>query len=239
MCACAQFWRYQHYFLPLWDWGVNKMVCLDLGSFKNVQENGGPFPNADTEENPSSYRDVIRNTALLAEFNARPVERHDALQAMLRHVAAIEMASMLKFCASKRGIEHELIKFFFKKLTAIKNLPGSGQEIDEKVVKKLGKMPATAGYAGDEDLIDVPVYFCDAEYTEEDKAALGRLAGIFEMAHLPPVKVVDAGELEGGSLVDEHTLVYAVDPDVLVGKMLGGIKPAVMICNSCAVDVER
>jgi hypothetical protein len=238
MCACAQFWRYQHYFLPLWDWGVNKMVCLGLGSFKNVQENGGPFPNTNTKEN-HNYRDVIRNNALLAEFNARPVDRHDALQAMLRHVAAIEMASMLKFCASKRGIEHELIKYYFKKLTAIKNLSGAGEAVDEKLVKKLGKMPATAGYAGDEDLTDVPVYLCDFEYTDEDKVALGRLAGIFEMAHLPPVKVVDAGELEGGSLVDEHTLVYAVDPDWPVGKILGGIKPAVMIWKDLSVDVER
>jgi len=235
MCACAQFWRYQHYFLPLWDWGVNKMVCLGLGSFKNVQENGGPF--LDTKEN-HSYRDVIRNNTLLAEFNARPVDRHDALQAMLRHVAAIEMASMLKFCASKRGIEHELIKYYFKKLTAIKSLSGAGGVVDEKVAKKLGKMPITAGYAGDEDLTDVPVYLCDVEYTDGDKVALGRLAGIFEMAHLPPVKVVDAVELEGGCLVDDHTLVYAVDPDFSVGKIPGGNKPAVMIWKDRAVDVE-
>ncbi|KAK4152349.1 hypothetical protein C8A00DRAFT_34992 [Chaetomidium leptoderma] len=228
ICVCSQFWRYQHYLLPLWKWGVNKMVCFGLGSLRNVTENGGPFADAGSEY---TYRSVIRNAELVEAFNAREVDRHDALQAMLRHVAAIEMASMMKFCSSRRGVEHQLIKHYFKKLTAIQNLPGSVAEISGKIVEKLGKLPPTAGYAGDTDLTDIPVHLHDPEYTAEDKDALGRLCVIMEMAHLPPVKVVDTAGREGDyRVVDEHTLVYAVGPDFPVRSMvLGGSKPAAMV----------
>jgi hypothetical protein len=154
---------------------------------------------------------------------------------MLRHVAAIEIASMLKFCSSKRGIEHQLVKYYFKKLAVIAELsiPWAGEkdlEVSEKVTKKLGKMPPTAGYAGDKDLMDVPVYLWDPEYTGEDWEALGRLEGVFEMADLPPVRVVDVGEV--GGLVDEHALVYAVDPDFgMRSVLLGGSQPAAMVLN--------
>jgi hypothetical protein len=260
LCLCAQLWRYQHYLLPLWPWGVTKIVCLGLGSFRDTISNGGPFtPPATTTTTTTAaasfsskhqpqpqptYRDVIRNSTLLAQFNARLIARHDALQAMLRHVAAIEIASMLKFCSSKRGIEHQLVKYHFKKLAAIAELSGSGSklgageegkvgevdEVGEKVRKKLGKMPPTAGYAGDKDLVDVGVYLWDSEYTDEDREALGRLERVFEMAHLPPVRVVNEGEVRG--LVDEHALVYAVDSGVSVKSvLLGRSRPAAMVVN--------
>jgi hypothetical protein len=154
---------------------------------------------------------------------------------MLRHVAAIEIASMLKFCSSKRGIEHQLVKYYFKKLALIAKLsiPGAGEEdleVSEKVTMKLGKMPPTAGYAGDKDLVDLPVYLWDPEYTDEDREALGMLRGAFEMAHLPPVRVVDVVEV--GGLVDEQALVYAVDPDFgMRSVLLGGSQPAAMVLN--------
>ncbi|KAK4032880.1 hypothetical protein C8A01DRAFT_50424 [Parachaetomium inaequale] len=242
LCLCAQFWRYQHYLLPLWKQrGITKMVCFGLGSFRNVQQNGGPFPGGPSKQQ-HTYRAVIRDkTPLQEEFNTRPVDRHDALQAMLRHVAAVEVASMLKFCSSRRGVEHQLIKYYFKKLTAVQDLPtGGAVGIDEKTVKKLGKMPPTAGYAGDEDLVDVPVYLWDGEYAEQDRDALGRLAAVFEVAHLPPVEVVEGGDVRDACrLVDEHTLVYAVDPDFPVRSMvLGRCKPGAMIWRDHAVDVE-
>jgi hypothetical protein len=159
---------------------------------------------------------------------------------MLRHVAAVEVASMLKFCSSRRGVEHQLIKYYFKKLSAVQDLPGGAVGTDEKVAKKLAKMPPTAGYGGDGDLVDVPVYLWDGEYTEEDRDALGRLGEVFEMAHLPPVEVVGGGLGDACRLVDEHTLVYAVDPGFPVRRMvLAGCKPGAMVWRDHAVDVER
>ncbi|AEO66342.1 uncharacterized protein THITE_2030952, partial [Thermothielavioides terrestris NRRL 8126] len=151
--------------------------------------------------------------------------------AMLRHVAAIEMASSMKFCSSKRGVENHLIKSYFKKLTLIQELSwsGSSTKVPEKTVRELDKLPPTAGYGGDQDLIDIPVYFHDPEYSEEDKDALKRLSEIFRMAHLPPIQVVDAAEQDGELTVDEHTLEHAppancsskVDAD-RVGSILRG-----------------
>lgn len=237
ICACAQFWRYQHYLLPLWSWGIKKIVCFGLGSFRNVKDNGGPFDSTDPE---STYREGIGNPTLVSEFNAREVDSHDALQAMLRHVAAIEMASMVKFCSSKRGVEHQLLKEYFKKLTIIQDMPGSLEDISEKDVKKLEKLPPTAGYGGDKDFIDIPIYFHDPDYTEQDRDALARLSEVFEMAHLPPIKVIDAAQQEGYPLVDEHTLVYAVDPDFPVRSIiLGGAKqPAAMIWRDHGIKPE-
>ena len=177
-----------------------------------------------------TYRDVLRTPALREKFNARAVERDDPLQAMLRHVAAIEMASMLKFCGSRRGIEHDLIKQYFKKLGILQGGFSGEGEVEEKVVKKLGKMAPTAGFGGNGDLTDVPVYLCDSRYTDEDRQALGRLSELFRLAHLPPVQVVDAGEQEGYLIVDEHTLVYSVDADFSVRKgVLERSRPAGMI----------
>jgi hypothetical protein len=100
----------------LWSWGIDKVVCLGLGSFRHVKAGTGPFvDDEDKGKTSHTYRDVIRDKDLVEEFNAGEVDRHDPLQAMLRHVAAIEMASMVKFCSSKRGIEHDLIKHYFKK----------------------------------------------------------------------------------------------------------------------------
>lgn len=242
LCICAQFWRYQHYLLPLWPWGITKIVCFNLGSFKNTQKNGGPFPEDDDANNnnkPHTYRDVIRSKALLEQFNTRPINRHDALQTMLRHLAAIEIASMMKFCSSKRGIEHHLIKHYFKKFTAIQDLPGGC--ITDKVVAKLDKMPPTAGYAGDEGLTDIPVYLWDDGYTTEDREALRRLRGVMEAAHLPIVEVVEGGVDGVCRLVDERTLVYAVDADfaAVQGKVLGGRRPAGVIWRGGGVGVER
>ena len=237
VCACAQFWRYQHYLLPLWPWGITKVVCFGLGSFRNVQEDGGPWtPDGGAKH---TYRDVVRTSKLVDAFNARAVDRHDPLQAMLRHVAAVEMASMMKFCSSRRGIEHGLIKQYFKKLAVLQDvLLGEGEGVDEKVVKKLGKLPVTAGYAGDEDLTDVPVYLCGPGYTVEDREALGRLAELFRMAHLPPVEVLGAAEQEEGYvLVDEHTLVYSVDAEFPVRRrVLERSRPAAMIWRDHASD---
>lgn len=238
LCACAQFWRYQHYFLPLWEWGINKVVCFGLGSFRNVRDNGGPTFAGVSEKH--TYRDVIRNARLLSEFNSTEFDRHDALQVMLRHIAAIEIASMLKFCSSRRGIEHQLIKDQFKKLTIIQNLPGSVDEISDKAIKKLEKLAPTAGYGGDKDLLDIPVYLHDPSYAEEDKQALRELSEFFELAHLPPVKVVDADQQEGYLLVDEHTLIYTVDPDFPVRSVvLGTSRPAAMIWRDHSVRPER
>ncbi|KAL2257600.1 hypothetical protein VTK26DRAFT_9423 [Humicola hyalothermophila] len=229
ICACAQFWRYQHYFLPLWDWGIKKIVCFGLGSLGHFRDNG-----------ERTYREVIRNPTLLAEFNARKVDGHDALQAMLRHIAAIEIASMVKFCSSKRGVEHQIIKHYFKKLTVVQNMPGSVGEVPEKDIKKLEKLPATAGYAGDKDFVDIPVYFHDVDYTEEDKSVFEKLSEIFEMAHLPPIKMVDAAEQEGYLLIDEHTLIYAVDPDFPLRSIIlsGPLKPAAMIWKDHGISPE-
>ncbi|SPQ25451.1 7bec2957-d1f4-45da-9a5a-1e3107bef734 [Thermothielavioides terrestris] len=234
ICVCQQFWRYQHYFLPRWDWGIKKIVCFGLGSFRNVEKEGGPFP-----DRPHTYRDVIRKKQLAEEFNTRALDRHDALQAMLRHVAAIEMASSMKFCSSKRGVENHLIKSYFKKLTLIQELSwsGSSTKVPEKTVRELDKLPPTAGYGGDQDLIDIPVYFHDPEYSEEDKDALKRLSEIFRMAHLPPIQVVDAAEQDGELTVDEHTLVYAVCAASVPQNILRQTSiPGAMICGDLALD---
>lgn len=176
----------------------------------------------------------------MEEFNTREMNRHDALQVMLRHVAAIEMASMLKFCSSKRGIEHQLVKHHFKKLTIIQDLMESAAGISDKSTRKLEELPLTAGYAGDNDLTDVPVYLHDDEYTVEDKEALERLSEIGRMAHLPPIEVVDGRIQEGYQLVDEHTLVYTVDPGSPVrSEILERVKPAAMIWRDCAVHPKR
>ncbi|KAL2018217.1 hypothetical protein VTK56DRAFT_1124 [Thermocarpiscus australiensis] len=233
LCACAQIWRYQHYFLPLWDWGIKKIVCFGLGSFRNVKETGGPFRN-----HASTYREVIRDEALLNIFNARPMLRHDPLQAMLRHVAAIDIASMLKFTSSKRRIDPELIGHHFEKTSTLQNMPGIVADIDEKDIRRLETLPPTAGYGGDEDLSDIPVYFHDPEYTVEDKEALAQLSEIFEMAHLPPIRVVDAQKHEGYLLVDKHTLVYTVDPEFPVRSIvLPTSQPAAMIWRDHAINV--
>ncbi|KAL1843086.1 hypothetical protein VTJ49DRAFT_3221 [Mycothermus thermophilus] len=232
ICICAQFWRYQHYLLPLWEWGVNKIVCFNLGSLRNVEQNGGPFPN-------TTYREAIRDKELVNKFNARDIDRRDALQAMLRHVAGIEMASMMKFCSSKRGIEHGLIKHYFKKLTLVQKMAlGSAAEMDEQTVKKLAKWPPTAGYGGDKDLTDIPVYFCDDEYTLEDRKALERLSEIAKLAHLPPVAVVDAAAIVGHDLVDQHTLVYAIDPSFNNQDQVLERKPAAMIWVNQGCELE-
>ncbi|KAL2132453.1 hypothetical protein VTI74DRAFT_3790 [Chaetomium olivicolor] len=238
ICLCQQFYRYQHYFLPLWKWGVKKIVCFGLGSFRNVKEDGGPFEG---DKADVTYRDVIRDEALTKEFNARPVDRYDPLQTMLRHIAVIECATFLKLMASKRGVEHGLAKHYFKRMSIIQNAPGCPEEIGDKVIKKLEKMPPTAGYAGDPDLPDVPIYLHDREYTAEDREALNRLAEIFEMAHLPPVKVVDAAEQEGFQLIDEHTLVYSVDPDFPVRSivMLSRARPTAMIWRDSTANPTR
>lgn len=234
ICACAQLWRYQHYLLPRWEWGVNKIVCFGLGSFRNVKDNGGPFDNA-TAERERTYRDAIRDAALLSNLNTRKMDRHDALQAMLRHIAAIEMASMMTFCSSKRGVEHHLIKHYFKKLSIMQDMVWTVEGISEKKIKKLEKSPPTAGYGGDEDLTDIPVYFHDPEYTEEDKDALECLSEIMEIAHLPPIQVVD----EAYSIIDEHTLVYAVDPDFPVRSMvMATAKPAAMIWRDHGINPD-
>ena len=359
LCICAQFWRYQHYLLPLWPWGVTKIVCFDLGSFRHVQENGEPFSSdttfpsspsgddnnndnndenntatgnhnnngSDTNRNGSgndtttskntdngsgnnatasddntknnttknnttknnthnkdpseskaqaTYREVLRTPALRKQFNARPVSHTDPLQAMLRHVAAIEMASMLKFCGSARGIEHDLIKVWFKKLgilqgvfsnerykkgaeedgegveagkgvedgkgdkvvemvvkevdgKGVKKVDGKVVKMEEKVLKKLGKLPVTAGYGGDGDLVDVEVVFCGGGYTKEDREALGRLAGVFRAGHLPPVRVIGQGIEEVCELVDEKTMVYCVDDGGFAVRGLLERRPAAVI----------
>ncbi|KAK4098300.1 hypothetical protein N658DRAFT_526360 [Parathielavia hyrcaniae] len=287
LCLCAQFWRYQHYLLPLRDCqrGVTKIVCFGLGSFRHTTPNGGPFfpppADADTDTDTTNtsirtdadtdtttihmtnpqptyddyddyrYRDVIRSSTLRARFSARPVTRNDPLQAMLRHVAAVEMASGIKFCSSRRGIEHQLVKYYFQRLAAVQELlspemegEGEGDKMGEDVKKenkdkkekrekKEKKLPPTAGYAGDADLVDVRVYMCDAEYTDEDRDALGRLAGVFAAAHLPPVEVVVdvVGALEGG-LVDERTLVYCpVLPAREAAAVLGRSRPAAVVAD--------
>ncbi|KAK4134557.1 hypothetical protein BT67DRAFT_297419 [Trichocladium antarcticum] len=190
--------------------GMGCQQCFGLGSFRNVKDNGGPFDNT-TAEREHTYRDA----ALLSDLNTRKMDRHDALQAMLRHIAAIEMASMMTFCSSNRGVEH-----------LMQNMVWTAEGISEKKIKKLEKSPPTAGYGGDEDLTDIPVYFHDPEYTEGDKDALECLSESMEIAHLPPIQVVD----EAYSIIDEHTLVYAVDPDFPVRSMvMATAKPAAMI----------
>ncbi len=136
---------------------------------------------------------------------------------------------MLKFCGSRRGIEHDLIKLYFKKLGVLQGVAGDG-EVEEKVVKKLGEMAPTAGFGGDGDLVDVEVYLCGPGYTEEDREALGRLEGVFRAGHLPPVRVVGEGEREGYGIVDEKTMVYCVDEDFPVSRgVLERTRPAAMI----------
>jgi hypothetical protein len=179
---------------------------------------------------------------LLAEFNTMEADQQEPLQAMLRHIAAIDMATSLKFCSSKRGVEHQLVKHYFQKLTAIQTLLGS--EIDtgsnEKAIEKLKKPPSTAGYAGNKDLTDIPVHFHDWDYTEDDKRALQHLSEIFQMAHLPPIEVVDAPFTERDGLLDEHTLVYSVDPGFPVRSLvLGQSKPAAMIWRDHECRPER
>jgi hypothetical protein len=254
LCICAQFWRYQHYLLPLWPWGITKIVCLNLGSFRNTQPNGSPFPSPSPSGGsnpPPTYRTTIRKTPLLLQnFNPRPLTRHDdALQSLLRHTAALDMASSLKFCASTRGIEHRLIKTHFAKLSAIQDLPGGF--VTDAVAGKLGRMAPTAGYAGDAGLTDVAVWFWDGGYTAGDREALGRLGGdggVLRAAHLPPVGVLGGeGEGEGvdggwEGVVDERTLVYAPVGEGLVGwgDGLGGCRPGAVIWGGGhAVDVER
>ncbi|KAL2267284.1 hypothetical protein VTJ83DRAFT_4561 [Remersonia thermophila] len=232
VCICAQFWRYLHYLLPLWDRGVRKMVCFGLGSFRNVASNGGPFHGA-------TYREVLRDAELVGKFNAQDLDRHDALQVMLRHVAAIELASMMKFCSSKRGIEHGLIKHHFKKLTLISKCgPGSAGQIGEPMVKKLRTLPPTANHGGDKELTDIPVYFCDDEYTVEDRQALKRLSEMAKLAHLPPVAAVAAAAVGGRPLVDRHTLVYAIDASFHQRNQVLEKKPAAMIWVRQGCEVQ-
>lgn len=63
MCICAQFWRYQHYFLPLWDWGVTKLVGYNLGSFRGVQD-GRLFPDHRTHDLTDEEVEVTRSTRI-------------------------------------------------------------------------------------------------------------------------------------------------------------------------------
>ncbi|AEO60845.1 hypothetical protein MYCTH_2070514 [Thermothelomyces thermophilus ATCC 42464] len=78
--------------------------------------------------------------------------------------------------------------------------------LDDRLLEKISKMPPTAGYAGDRDLVDVSVYLWDDEYTKEDRNALGLLQGAMRAAHLPPLEVVDCREVPSvWEIVDEHT----------------------------------
>ncbi|KAL2177694.1 uncharacterized protein P884DRAFT_223341 [Thermothelomyces heterothallicus CBS 202.75] len=76
----------------------------------------------------------------------------------------------------------------------------------DRLREKLSKMPPTAGYAGDRDLVDVSVYLWDDEYSKEDRHALRLLQRVARAAHLPPLEVVDCREVPSvWEIVDEHT----------------------------------
>jgi hypothetical protein len=154
---------------------------------------------------------------------------------MLRHSAAIEIASGMKFLSDRRGVAHGLIKDHFTKLSLIKDVE-SPNDVGEEIAKKLAKLPPTAGYAGAADLIDVPVYFADDEYTAEDVEALEKLAEIIKLAHCPPVGVMDVETAHGS--VDEHTLVYAITSTSEVCNRVLQIRPAAIICSptGCSLD---
>ncbi|KAK3294286.1 uncharacterized protein B0H64DRAFT_400311 [Chaetomium fimeti] len=255
LCLCAQFWRYQHYLLPRWEWGITKLVCLDLGSFRNTQPNGGPFHHHDNQnqqepqeqqqqqqkQQHTTYGSTIRDPALRAEFNTRPLSACDALQTMLRHAAAVEVAASLALCSSGRGVEHELVKHYFKRLEGLaeegeKEQQGKATDKD----KKLSELPPMAGYAGNRDLVDVPVWFWGGGYTAEDREALKRAAGVMRVAQLPPVEVVGGDVDEVCELVDGRTLVYTVGLDGAVWReVLRRCEPAAVIGGGCASDFER
>ncbi|KAH6856038.1 hypothetical protein B0I37DRAFT_300823 [Chaetomium sp. MPI-CAGE-AT-0009] len=123
---------------------------------------------------------------------------------------------------------------------------GEGEEKKEKEEgkkdkeKKLGKLPPTAGYAGDPDLVDMPVYFCSGRYTAEDREAPALAAEVMRVAQLPPIEVVGGGVDEVHRLVDGRTLVYTVGLDCGAWReVLRRCKPAAVIGGGCAADSER
>lgn len=83
------------------------------------------------------------------------------------------------------------------------------------------------------------------EYTEEDQSALRLLRRVTKEAHLPPLEVADCREAPSvWDIVDEHTLLYVVDPHsaIAVGQKLSGghaAGPAVMIWCGWAFDKAR
>ncbi|KAK4144533.1 uncharacterized protein C8A04DRAFT_11395 [Dichotomopilus funicola] len=247
-CLCPHFFLFQHYLLPLWDWGVTKIVCLNLGSLRHLDY--GNKPQADDGTPAANRRVALRRQNALeatllrprARFNARPLDLLDPLQTMLRHVAALEVASTLKLFGCSRGVEHGLVREYLKKTGLVRDwcLAGMGMGVEDGCVKKLKKLPATAGYGGDGDMVDVPVYFWDGEsYTEEDREALRRLAGVLKLGHLPLVEVVEGGLEEVWKVVDEKTLVYTVgvgSGSVRMEEMLArGVKPVALVWG----DVNR
>lgn len=179
---------------------------------------------------------------------------------MLRHAAAVEVAAALTLCGSRRGIEHGLVKVWFKRLGGlvgkgegegegegvVKGVVkgddnGGGKEEEEKAKeKKADKLPPIAGYAGDPDLVDVPVYFCGEGYTAEDRQVLALAAEFMHTAQLPIVKVVEGGVDEVCRLVDDRTLVYTVGLDGGAWTdVLRQCHPAAVIAGGCTMDSER
>ncbi|KAH6632356.1 hypothetical protein F5144DRAFT_650199 [Chaetomium tenue] len=98
----------------------------------------------------------------------------------------------------------------------------TGKEKEKKAKEKNGdKLPPIAGYAGDPDLVDVPVYFCGEGYTGEDRQALAWAAEVMHLAQLPPVEVAGGG-------VDEVCRL----------EVLRRCKPAAVIAGPCVVDSD-
>ncbi|KAK3898958.1 hypothetical protein C8A05DRAFT_37429 [Staphylotrichum tortipilum] len=213
ICACGHLYRYQHYYLPCWEWGVKKMVCLNMGSLRHVRENGGPFPpsattvTATTSRKEPSYRAVLRDEALRDRLKALPLSLNDPLQSMLRHMAALDVAMALTICGAPGGVEYERVKTHFKRLCAI-------NDGDEGQVKKLGKKPKMEGGW-------VEVWYAGG-YTATEREALEKVGQVLEGAGAGALRVVEGeweGEVGAKTMVDEARILrdeyveYKQDPN--------------------------
>ncbi|KAK4221811.1 hypothetical protein QBC38DRAFT_504573 [Podospora fimiseda] len=190
-CLCPQFTQGMHLILPCWDWGVNKIICFGLGSFKNVVQNGLSkvpplLPNAE----------VPLTTLNSLIFNKSPLDRNDPVQVMIRHIAALDIVAALRIGSNPKGIEHAVAKGFSRILTKVVEQKGwaSLKEGSKEWKIFVGKI---------KEVYD--------NYTERDKEVFKVLDWMLKIVWEHPVRVVGIKEAYG--LVDSRTLVYTVDLD--------------------------
>ncbi|KAK4159217.1 hypothetical protein QBC43DRAFT_362184 [Cladorrhinum sp. PSN259] len=212
-CICPQFTQGMHLILPRWNWGVAKIVCFGLGSFKHVEEDGF------SKVAPSlPYAEVPLTTADSLVFNKSPMKRNDPVQAMVRHIAALDMAAALRICSNERGIEHAVSKGFARILMKVVEVEGwgslqEGSEGWKKFVDKIQKAYDKFEKKGEirTDLPEVPIHFCDPGYTERDEGVFKILNTVLRLVWRQSIHMVDMKQ--ACELVDSRTLVYCVDAD--------------------------
>ncbi|KAK3986555.1 hypothetical protein QBC44DRAFT_402483 [Cladorrhinum sp. PSN332] len=232
-CLCPQFTQGMHLILPRWNWGVTRIVCFGLGSFKNVQQNG-----ISKVSPPLPYAQVPLTTQNSLIFNKSPLDRNDPVQVMVRHIAALDIAAALRMCSNPRGIEHAVSKGFARITMKIAEEEGwgslqEGNKEWDRFVGKIQKAYEKLEKKGEirTDLPEVPIYFCDPGHTEKDKGIFKVLHWMLQFVWRQPVHMVSMEEAH--DLIDSRTLVYTVDPDFPVrSSVLTKSTPVAMIWRS-------